>query len=191
MISSKHADQQRVGLAAQRRRQVAELGTPKRVIISGNAAGHDTLRRVRTFKRSAKTKTVAGVWIDRRKAVIAIISAAGDALTEIHAGVERKPSRVAGVQSTTTYESQLVESDDRRQREFTGHIGRYYDQVASALGETHDVFVFGPGEAKGEFQKHLDHHGPKNRVIAMQAAGGLSTRQILAKVRSHFHPKHM
>ena len=82
-----------------------------------------------------------------------------------------------------------MQSDDRRQRGYTGNIGRFYDQVVANLGATHEVLVFGPGEAKGEFLKHLGNAGPKNRVIALEAAGGMSTRQILAKVRTHFHPQ--
>jgi stalled ribosome rescue protein Dom34 len=189
MISKKHSNRPRISLAEKRKRAAAPHGTPKRVIISGEAAGHDTLRPARAARRSARVETVAGLWIDRRKAVIAVISAAGDALTEIHAGVEWEPSRFSGSQSTTTYESQLVKSDDRHLRRFTGRMGHYYDRVAAALGKTHAILILGPGEAKGEFRKHLVQSGPGDRSIGMAAAGGMSTRQLVARIRTHFRPQ--
>jgi hypothetical protein len=186
MISTRHAIQARPGAAAQRRHQAAVTGSPKRLIVSGAAAGHVVLRRVRAVKHPAAMATVAGLWIDRRKAVIAVISAAGEALTEIHSDVERAGSRSGGVQSTASYESQLVKADDRRQRAFSGHISRFYDRVLAAVDGTESVFICGPGEAKGEFRKHLEKAGPGERCIAVEAAAGLSTRQLMAKIRAHF-----
>jgi len=48
-------------------------------------------------------KTRVGLWIDHRKAVIAIISQDGEETLEIQSHVEKQPGRVAGVRSTTPY----------------------------------------------------------------------------------------
>ena len=186
MISTRHAIQARPGAASQRRLLAGATGSPSQATISGAAAGHRQLRRGRAVKRPAAMATVAGLWIDRRKAVVAILSAAGDVLTEVHSEVESAGSRSGGVKSTTSYESQLVKADDRRQRAFTGHINRYYDRVVTAVGGTRSVFICGPGEAKGEFRKHLEKAAPGKHSLTVEAAAGLSTRQLMAKIRAHF-----
>ena len=48
------------------------------------------------------------------------------------------------------------------------------------------LFVFGPGEAKGELVKRLAHEKPTTRSVNVEAADKLTDRQIAAKVREHF-----
>ena len=53
-------------------------------------------------------KTTAGLWIDHRKAVIAIVSAEGEQTIEIQSNVEKQPGRFAGVRSTNRSASWVV-----------------------------------------------------------------------------------
>jgi hypothetical protein len=62
-------------------------------------------------------KTIAGVWIDHRKAVIAMVSDTWEETKVIESNVEKHAGRVAGVPSTTPYESQKVPADDLRELE--------------------------------------------------------------------------
>ena len=61
-------------------------------------------------------KTTVGLWIDHRKAVIAIVSAEGEETLEIQSRVEKQPGRFAGVRSTTHY-GQQVPSVDKQEQE--------------------------------------------------------------------------
>ena len=56
-------------------------------------------------------KTTAGLWIDHRKAVIALLSEDGEETLEIQSNVEKQPGRLAGVRLTTPYESQKRPAD--------------------------------------------------------------------------------
>ena len=132
-------------------------------------------------------KTTAGLWIDHRKAVIAIVSAEGEETLEIKSNVEKQPGRFAGVRSTTPYEAQLVQADDSREREFTGHLNQYYAEVIAAIRDAESILIFGPGEAKGELKKRLEHTKLGGHIIAMETADKMTDRQIAAKVREYFH----
>jgi stalled ribosome rescue protein Dom34 len=118
-------------------------------------------------------KTTVGLWIDHRKAVIAIVSAEGEETKEIRSNVEKQPGRFAGVRSTTSYEPQQVQADDSHEREFTGHLNQYYAEVIAAIRDAESILIFGPGEAKGELKKRLE----RDKLGA----------QIAAKVREYFH----
>ena len=132
-------------------------------------------------------KTIAGMWIDHRKAVIAIISADGEKTLEITSNVEKQPGRFAGVRSTTPFEAQQAQADDSRQREFTGELHRYYDKVIAVIRGTESILLFGPGEAKGELKKRLEHAKLGKHIVSFETADKMTDGQIVAKVREYFH----
>ena len=131
-------------------------------------------------------KTIAGLWIDHRKAVIAIVSAEGENTLEIESNVEKQPSRVAGVRSTE-HLGQEAPADDLHEKEFTGHLHQYYDQVIAAIRAAESILIFGPGEAKGELKQRLEHAKLGKHIIAIETADKMTDRQIAAKVREYFH----
>jgi stalled ribosome rescue protein Dom34 len=131
-------------------------------------------------------KTTAGLWIDHRKAVIVIVSAQGEETTEIRSNVEKQPGRFAGTRSTTPFEAQQVQADDSREREFTGQLDVYYARVIETIRDAQAILIFGPGEAKGEFKKHLEHAKVKGQILTMETTDKMTDRQIAAKVREHF-----
>ena len=131
-------------------------------------------------------KTIVGLWIDHRKAVIAEISDKGERTKVIESNVEKQPGRFAGTRSTTSYESQKVQADDSREREFTGHLHGYYDEVIAAISDAESILIFGPGEAKGELKKRLERKKHDVRIVAVETVDKMTDRQVVAKVREHF-----
>lgn len=68
----------------------------------------------------------------------------------------------------------------------TEHLNTYYGQVISHLRDAEAVFLFGPGEAKGEFEKRLAKDRPGNRVVTVETADKMTNPQIVEKVKKHF-----
>jgi hypothetical protein len=132
-------------------------------------------------------RTTVGLWIDHRKAVIAIVSAEGEEIMEIRSNVEKQPGRFAGVRSTTPYEAQQIQADDSHEREFTGHLNQYYAEVIAAIRDAESILLFGPGEAKGELKKRLERDKLGGHIIAVETVDKMTDRQIAAKVREYFH----
>ena len=50
----------------------------------------------------------------------------------------------------------MVPADDSREREYTGHLDNYYDEVISCIRPAEAILIFGPGEAKGELRKRIE-----------------------------------
>jgi stalled ribosome rescue protein Dom34 len=126
------------------------------------------------------------LWIDHRKAVIVVVSERGEETTQIESHVERQPGRVAGVRSTTPYESQHVPADDSHQRKFTGQLNDYYDEVVALIRGAESILIFGPGEAKDELNKRLERDNLGGRVVAVQTSDRMTDREIAAKIREYF-----
>jgi len=132
-------------------------------------------------------KTTVGLWIDHRKAVIAIVSENGEETKEIRSNVEKQPGRFAGVRSTTPFEPQQVSADDSHERQFTGQLHRYYDEVIASIRDADSILLFGPGEAKGELKKRLERDKLGGRIVAVQTVDKMTDRQVAAKVHEYFH----
>jgi len=132
-------------------------------------------------------KTIAGLWIDHRKAVITIVSAEGEKTVEIRSYAERQPGRIEGVRSTAPFEAHNVKADDSREREFTDRLNLYYAEVIAAIRDAGSILLFGPGEAKGELKNRLEHAKLGERIVAVETADKMTDRQIEAKVRDCFH----
>lgn len=131
-------------------------------------------------------KPLVGVWIDHRKAVITAIRGEQEETSVIRSDVEKQPGRFEGVRSTTSYESQKVPADDRREKEFTGQLNRYYDEVIACVREAGRILILGPGEAKSELRKRLEQATPDARIEAIEVADKMTDRQITARVREYF-----
>ena len=131
-------------------------------------------------------KTTAGLWIDHRKAVIAIISGEREVTTESRSGVEKQPGRFEGGRSTAPFDANRAHADDSREREFTARLNDFYAEVIAAVGKAEAILIFGPGEAKGELRKRLERDCLGGRVTAVETTDKMTDRQIVAKVREYF-----
>jgi hypothetical protein len=122
-------------------------------------------------------KKQAGLWIDHRKAVIVIISETGEEIKEISSDMEKHVRFTGGTASDDG------STEDVRDRQFGNHLNSFYDQVIAILRQADTIQIFGPGEAKGELAKRLEHEGLKAHILAIETVDKLTDRQIAAKVR--------
>lgn len=121
-------------------------------------------------------KKSVGLWIDHKKAVIVSVTGTEEEVKLIHSNIE-KNHRQSGVS---------VPADDVRQRELTGHLNTYYEEVISCIREAESILLFGPGEAKGELKKRLENDNLGDRIVGVETADKMTDPQIGAKVKDHF-----
>jgi hypothetical protein len=122
-------------------------------------------------------KKQAGLWIDHRKAVIVIVTDEGEETKEIASNMEKH------VRFTGGTSSEVGSTEDMRDREFGNRLNDYYDRVIAVLHDADSIQIFGPGEAKGELRKRLEHKGVKGHVLAIETVDKMTVRQIAATVR--------
>ena len=125
-------------------------------------------------------KRQAGVWIDHKEAVVVFVGAGDEETERIESGME-KHVRFSGRSAAAE-----GSADDQRDRQFTAHLDKYYDAVISHLHDTESILIFGPGEAKGEFEKRLEKSSLGKRVVGIETVDKMTDGQIEAKVRQHF-----
>jgi len=134
-------------------------------------------------------KTVAGLWIDHRKAIIVTLSDKGQETKEILSNVEKQLGRIEGKHSTAPFESGSVKPDDKQQRGFTKNIKVFYQEVLAHITDAQEILIFGPGEAKGELQKLMEQNNLHDRVAVVESADKMTDGQVAARVETFFKNK--
>jgi stalled ribosome rescue protein Dom34 len=131
-------------------------------------------------------KTLAGLWIDHREAVIVLLSEKGQETRRIKSYVEKQLRRSDRSASTGPFEPQMVPADDSQEREYTGHLANFYDEVVSCLRPAEAILLFGPGEAKNELRKRIERDKLDLRITRFETVDKMTERQISQKVRRHY-----
>jgi hypothetical protein len=122
----------------------------------------------------------AGLWIDHRKAVIVLITDAGEEIKEITSDIEKR------VRFTGGTASEDGSTEDVRDRQYGKRLNSYYERVIALVRQADSILIFGPGEAKGELKKRLESEGLKDHIQAIETVDKLTDHQIAARVREHF-----
>lgn len=127
-----------------------------------------------------------GLWIDHKRAVIVNISEDGESMQVIESGVGRHIHYRGATRPRTPYSAQYQKGDDQLDNQFEGYLHQYYEKVLTQLRGADAVLIFGPGEAKQELKRHLDHHKNHIHIAGVESADKMTDRQIAAKVRKYF-----
>jgi len=127
-------------------------------------------------------KKQAGLWIDHRKAVIVTITDKGEEIKQIQSNVERQLHRDADSRS----QSSEIPPSDTRERAFMGHLEIYYDQVIAIIHDAESILLLGPGEAKGELKRRIEHKKLPGHIVSVETVDKMTDPQIAAKVRQYF-----
>jgi hypothetical protein len=118
-----------------------------------------------------------GVWIDYRKAVIVSVTREGAAVHYLYSNVEEE-----------LVHSGEDRADDVQQRRHQARLRDFYLLVMAQLLDAESVYIFGPGEAKYEFEKELRRHHLTAEPFRVETSDKMTDRQIVEKVRNYFQP---
>jgi hypothetical protein len=130
-----------------------------------------------------------GLWIDHKKAILVIQSEQGEEIQKIESGVGRHVPYRGASRPKSPYSAQYQQGDDQLDNKFTEQLNKFYDKVIACIRAAKAIFIFGPGEAKGELEKRIAHEKVKVQIVATETADKMTDRQIATKVRKYFNEK--
>ena len=131
-------------------------------------------------------KKQIGLWIDHREATIVILTDAGEEIKHILSNNGKHIKYSGSSHSKTPEGLKEVTSEDQRDRQFGNHLNKFYDEVIEFIRTADSIQIFGPGEAKGELEKRIEHEGLKGHILSIETTDKLTDHQISAKVREQF-----
>jgi stalled ribosome rescue protein Dom34 len=128
----------------------------------------------------------AGVWIDHRQATVVLLTDAGQEIKKIKSGLDQS-KRPAGTRTKNIpYTPNDFIAEDKRERKADAEHKKFYDEVIACIRGAKRVLILGPGEAKGEFSKHITAKKTRGFVVELETADKMSDLQLGAKAKQHF-----
>jgi len=131
-------------------------------------------------------KINAGLWIDRKKAVIIFLADKKEKKIVLDSGLDKIFQQAGKLNSANPNGRRDETPDDIKERVFKGHLNNYYDRVISLIKGADSIYIFGPGETKNELAKRSQKEKLKGRILKVETSDKLTDRQIAAKVRTLF-----
>ena len=115
------------------------------------------------------------IWIDHQEAIL--VSFAGD-----HLDNEEDVFSSAGPHT---------HGGGRSQHHFESHrheiLKHFYDEVIHHLGSADEVLVLGPGQAKHDLRRRIEHHKSlKGKVSALINASRLTEAELISQAEAFF-----
>lgn len=130
-----------------------------------------------------------GLWIDHRKAVIVEIENDVVVTRTIESNMEKHTRFSSGTHSNTSHDILGPTSEDSRDRQFGGHLDKFYEKVILYIHDADSIWIIGPGEAKIELENYMKSHGIGACIAGVEPADKLTNNQIASKVRDFFKIK--
>lgn len=132
---------------------------------------------------SRKHTRLAGVWIDYRKAVVALLDGEHEALVTVVAATGRHATDRNQHGTVTSIESHSNAAQS--QRKAVQQQDRYFDRVIQCLQNVDELNLFGPGQAKYEFQRRLQYKWPGRSPRHVDTVGKMTDVQVIAHTKKY------
>lgn len=130
--------------------------------------------------------THAGIWIDKEHAVLVKISDAAEEIVRFSLEENEAVSQKSGGSSQGSHRSHEYIPEGRLERKKFADRKRMYMSIEEALDGTDALLLIGPGEAKGEFAKHIALKRIPLTQFSVEVSDKMTEPQLAAKVREHF-----
>jgi hypothetical protein len=130
--------------------------------------------------------THAGVWIDHKQAIVVRLSETGQEIQTIAFDLGQPASPTKSSRRKHKFTPNDFVAEDTLERKRKNDRNCYFDDIVASIGGAADVLVFGPGEAKVEFSKHIQGKKLRGLAVVLETADKMTNRQVAAKVKTYF-----
>ena len=128
----------------------------------------------------------AGVWIDHKQAIVVLMTDVGQEIKKVNSGIEHSGSPAGSSPSKNKYTPNDFVAEDRREQKLGDDRKKMYDEVLACIRGADSLLILGPGEAKGEFSKHIKSKKLRGVTVELETTDKMTDRQLAAKVSGHF-----
>jgi hypothetical protein len=77
-------------------------------------------------------------------------------------------------------------AEDQRDKRFTGHLNKYYNDIISCVRDAEFILILGPGKATIKLKKRLESETLSGYIVGIETIDKMTDRQITAQVRQYF-----
>jgi hypothetical protein len=132
------------------------------------------------------TRDCTLVWIDSRRAVVAHWHDGEANLEHLESDVPSHHRATGHVRYDPSVRHGGGAPQDTGEANRLEHLARFVDLVAGRVPPGDDLVIIGPGTVRDRLEhrvREADRHASRTRIVTCQAAGRLTDRQLLARLR--------
>lgn len=111
---------------------------------------------------------------------------AGQKTKKFKGGIEQAARPASSTRSKNTYTPNDFIAEDRRERKLVTDRKKVYEDVLVFIRGADSLLILGPGEAKGEFAKHIKAKKLRGLAVEVETADKMTQHQLSATLREHF-----
>ena len=129
-----------------------------------------------------------GIWMDKEKAHIVNVSAAGEKMATIYSDLEFfKPKGGSRTRSAKWGPQDVVQDSKYLERE-KHQLKDYFKKLVGAIADADAIALFGPAETNEKFRKELmkNHKDLAKKLKTVTKADSMTENQVKALVRDYF-----
>lgn len=128
-----------------------------------------------------------GIWIDKKQAYIVTLSNGNHKLEIIESDADFRV-RFEGEKSTSSkFGNQSVNHKKEQAVHLEKQLKYYYTKIIKKISSSEKIYIFGPAEAKSDFNKQLSiDQTMVSKITAVETSHKLTENQIIAAVKKHF-----
>jgi hypothetical protein len=130
--------------------------------------------------------TKAGVWIDHKQAIVVLLTDAGQEIKKIALDIGQPTLPARSSSGKHKFKPNDFVAEDKLERKVENDRKSYYDDVIACIRGADSLLILGPGEAKGEFSKHIQAKKVRGLTVALETTDKMTDRQLASKVQKHF-----
>lgn len=132
-------------------------------------------------------KTIAGVWIDLKKAVVVTLDGDDSHKKIIKSNIDNRERFDGEKSSAGRYGGQNIDDEKNKENRLNLEIKRFLKTMVDELKGHHQLVLFGPANMKIDLEKEFrQHHDLSHMIIDVQPADKMTDNQIVAWVKKYY-----
>jgi hypothetical protein len=135
-------------------------------------------------------KSVAGIWIDTRKAYVVKLSGEKPVVTTIPSGVERMVRFPGETAPKINRGAEAFDYESKNQAHYHEELRRFYRHVIQEVGQPSSLFIAGPAEAKFGLENEMRKTNLENRIADVATTDQLTSAEFVKLVEKFYQPVH-
>jgi hypothetical protein len=131
-------------------------------------------------------KREVGLWIDHTKAIVVTLIGDTYEIRQVRSNIGKYVHFLGGSVARPLYGTCNISGNGKQDLEFKSFLNEYFKGVVSLLHQADSIWIIGPGNAKGELEKHIQRDRPDAHIVGIENVEMMTDRQVATRVRLYY-----
>ena len=132
-------------------------------------------------------KKQTGIWLDKEKAVIIILTEGNHAIKHIDSDVEGRERFPGEGKNFGRFGSQFLSMENKKKNRTKKQLTAYLKRIVTEIKNADEIVLFGPAGMKTELEKIIkEDHQLKEKLVGVKTADSMTENQLVAWVKEYF-----